>query len=220
MAGRSFPKKNFRAYTDIVFACLFISIPLLILSAGLLGIMYAFRVVQPKADLSYPEPSDGVDIDPSAYLVNYSATILITIASWTSSAAPLLPGFVMTLISFPAARRFLRSSLAGQEHDLPTPYQLGLYLQILTGGVGSLWPWFKYRFWSKRESRETGFSCHSFSVALEFCNHGWVSHLRRPLEQLLMLHKVCDLGCRHLATRYNVNCGISASQLCTTHRVT
>ena len=151
MAGRSFPKKNSRAYTDIVLACLVISIPMLVLSAGLLGIIYAFRVVQPGADLSYPGPSDGVDIDPSAYLVNYSATRLITIASWTSSIAPLLPGFVMILISFPAARRFLRSSQAGQENDLPTPYQLGLYLQILTGGVGSLWLWIKNRFWSKRE---------------------------------------------------------------------
>ena len=151
MAGRSFPKKNSRAYTEIVLACLVISIPMLVLSAGLLGIIYAFRVVQPEADLSYPGPSDGVDIDPSAYLVNYSATRLITIASWSSSIAPLLPGFVMILISFPAARRFLRSSQADQENDLPTPYQLGLYLQILTGGVGSLWLWIKYRFWSKRE---------------------------------------------------------------------
>ena len=151
MAGRSFPKKNSRAYTEIVLACLVISVPMLVLSVGLLGIIYAFRVVQPEADLPYPGPSDGVDIDPSAYLVNYSATRLITIASWTSSVAPLLPGFVMTLISFPAARHFLRTSQAGQEHDLPTPYQLGLYLQILTGGVGSLWPWIKYRCWSKRE---------------------------------------------------------------------
>ena len=153
MAGRSFPKKNSRAYTDIALACLIICIPMLTLSAGLLGIIYAYRVIQRDSDLLFSESSDGVDIDPSAYLVNYSATRLITIASWTSSVAPLLPGFVMTLLSFPAARRFLRTSQAGQEHSLPTPYQLGLYLQILTGGVSSLWQWIKYRSWSKREKQ-------------------------------------------------------------------
>ena len=151
MAGRSFPKKNSRAYADIVFACLVISFPMLVLSAGLLGIIYAYRVVQTDSDLLFSESSDGVDVDPSAYLVNYSATRLITIASWTSSVAPLLPGFVMTLLSFPAARRFLRTSQAGQDQSLPTPYQLGLYLQLLNGGVGSLWQWIKYRGWSKRE---------------------------------------------------------------------
>ena len=145
MAGRSFPKKNSRAYTDIVVACLILSIPMLVLSAGLLRIIYAYRVIQTESDLLFSELSDGVDIDPSAYLVNYSLTRLITIASWISSVAPLLPGFVMTLLLFPAARRFLRNSQAGQEQSLPTPYQLGLYLQTLTGSVGSLWQWIKYR---------------------------------------------------------------------------
>ena len=151
MAGRSFPKKNSRAYTDIVFACLIISIPMLVLSAGLLGFIYAYRVIQTESDILFPEPSDGIDNDPSAYLVNYSATRLITIASWSSSVAPLLPGFVMTLLSFPAARRFLGTSHSGQEQSLPTPYQLGLYLQLLTGGGGSLWQLIKYRGWSNRE---------------------------------------------------------------------
>ena len=151
MAGRSSPKKNSRAYTDIVLACLIICIPMLVLSAGLLGIIYAYRVIQTESDLLFSESSNGIDIDPSAYLVNYSATRLITIASWTSSVAPLLPGFVMTLLSFPAARRLLRTSQAGQEQSLPTPYQLGLYLQLLTGGVGSLWQWIRYRALSKRE---------------------------------------------------------------------
>ena len=151
MTGGSFPKKNSRAYTDIVFACLVLSIPMLVLSGGLLGIIYAYRVIQTQSDLLFSESSDEVDVDPSAYLVNYSATRLITIASWTSSIAPLLPGFVMTLLSFPAARRFLRTSQAGREQSLPTPYQLGLYLQLLNGGIGSLWQWIKYRGWSKRE---------------------------------------------------------------------
>ena len=122
IAGRSFSKKNCRAYIDITLACLVICIPMLVLSAGLLGIIYAYRVIQRDSDLLFSESPGGVDMDPSVYLVNYSATRLITIASWTSSVAPLLPGFVMTLLSFPAARRFLRTSQAGQEHSLPTPY--------------------------------------------------------------------------------------------------
>ena len=151
MTNGSFPKKNSRAYTDMVIACLVISVPMMVLSGGLLGIIYVYRVIQTESDLLVLPSSNGVDSDPSAYLVNYSATRLITIASWTSTVAPLFPGFVMTLLSFPAARRLLRTSQAGQDESLPTPYQLGLYLQVLGGGMGALWQWMKYGLWSKRE---------------------------------------------------------------------
>lgn len=139
------------AYTDVLLAGTVIVLPMLALSGALLGLVFHYRVTQ-SSDLSDDlQLQDLANLDNNAYLVDFSATRLITVASWTSSVAPLLPVFVMTLYSYPIARRFLRSSRGGQASDLPTPYQLSLYLGLLGGGVGALWNWIKYRFWRRRE---------------------------------------------------------------------
>ncbi|MCJ1427032.1 hypothetical protein MMC29_004935 [Sticta canariensis] len=145
---QSFPKMYSRAYTDIAFACFVISVPLVVLSGGLLGIIYSHRSIPLN-----PRPLDNEESGSSAYLVNYSVTRLVTLASWTSSVAPLLPGFVMTLVSFPTAQRLLEASQADQDQKLRTPYQFGLYLQMLTGGFGAAWQWIKYRTWSSHEKQ-------------------------------------------------------------------
>lgn len=149
----SFPKMYSRAYTDIAFACFVISVPLVVLSGGLLGIIYSHRVVQNESIPLNLRPLDNEESGSSAYLVNYSVTRLVTLASWTSSVAPLLPGFVMTLVSFPTAQHLLEASQADQDQKLPTPYQFSLYLQMLTGGFGAAWQWIKYRTWSSREKQ-------------------------------------------------------------------
>ena len=148
---QSYPKKNSRAYKDIIIACLIISFPLVVLSGVLLGFIYANQVTQSDSTPSAFQQANATANDASAYLVDFSATRLITIASWTSSVAPLLPSFVMSLLSFPAARRMLKTSRAGQSQRLPTPYQLALYLKLMTGGWNALWQWLKYRFWGTRE---------------------------------------------------------------------
>ena len=147
------PNKNSRAYRDIALACLIISFPMVVLTAALLGLIYKHQIKQTSDSPAALQLSNAVENDASAYLVDFSATRLITIASWTSSVAPLLPGFVMILLSFPAARGILGTSQASQYQSLPTPYQLGLYLQLLTGGAGALYQWLKYRFWGKREKQ-------------------------------------------------------------------
>ena len=148
---QSYPKKNSRAYRDIAIACIIISLPLVVLSGVLLGLIYTNQVVQSSSTSSTFQLANATQYDASAYFVDFSATRLITIASWTSSVAPLLPGFVMSLLSFPAARRMLKTSQAGQTQRLPTPYQLALYLTLMTGGWTALWQWLKYRFWGTRE---------------------------------------------------------------------
>lgn len=103
MEKESFPKMYSRVYTDIAFACFVISVPLVVLSGGLLGIIYSHRVVQNESIPLNLRPLENEESGSSAYLVNYSVTRLVALASWTSSVAPLLLGFVMTLVSFPAA---------------------------------------------------------------------------------------------------------------------
>lgn len=139
------------AFQDLIIACAIISLPMLVLSAILLILIYHYRV-QPTtlngADLALSQPAIASE---NAYLVRFSATRLITVASWSSSVAPLLPTFVMTLMSYPAAQGILRASRNGSRGRLPTPYQMNLFISMLGGSIGSLWHWIKYRTWKNRE---------------------------------------------------------------------
>ena len=140
------------AYVDISIGCLVISIPMVVLTALLLGLIYSNEVKKGP----YVEPIasfDNTQQSSSAYLVDFSSTRLLTVASLSSSVAPFLPGFVMLLLSFPVARRLSSTSEARQNTRLPTPYQLALYLQFLTAGLSSIYQWIKYRMWKKREKQ-------------------------------------------------------------------
>ena len=144
----SVSKKNTRAYKDILIAGLVVSVPMALLTAILLGLIFTHRVSQSNSVIAVSGNSQS---SSSAYLVDFGATRLLTIASLTSSVAPFLPGFIMTLLSFPAAKKVL----AGDSKNLPTPYQLGLYLQLLTAGLGSLYQWIKYKKWGRLEKQSS-----------------------------------------------------------------
>lgn len=149
--GASSDRRISGAYREILAAGLGISLPMVLLSATLLGLVFRHRVTQTSnvpRTLALPGTNSVSD---GAYLVDFSATRLITLASLTSSIAPLLPVFVMTLTSFPAAKRILQSSRRGGAGSLPTPYQLNLFLGFLAGGAGSLWNFFTYLAWRRRE---------------------------------------------------------------------
>lgn len=132
--------------SDIWIACAVITLPMVILSAILLGLVFHNEVDQ-SSIVSVQPPRDN----RAAYLVNFSSTRLITVASWTSTVAPLLPVFVMTLLSFPAAQYVFKSSQQRQTTRLPTPYQLSLYVNLISGSLGSLWQWALYRSRKQRE---------------------------------------------------------------------
>lgn len=141
------------ALSDIWLACAVISLPMIALSAILLGLIFYNQVTANDSILPDLQLSQVTNDDQNAYLVKFSSTRLITIASWTSSVAPLLPGFVMTLLSFPTASHISDSSQLRQVTSLPTPYQLSLYLGLLSGHMGSLWQWVKYTCWRQREGQ-------------------------------------------------------------------
>lgn len=141
------------ALSDIWLACAVISLPMIALSAILLGLVFLNQVNANGSILPDLQLSQVTNDDQNAYLVNFSSTRLITIASWTSSVAPLLPGFLMTLLSFPTAWHISNSSQLRRVASLPTPYQLSLYLGLLSGHMGSLWQWVKYKCWRQREGQ-------------------------------------------------------------------
>jgi hypothetical protein len=129
------------AFKDIFLAFAIIFLPLTILSGVLLGLIFYYRVVPNNSlsstKLQLPQGSDASN--DSFYLVDFSATKLTTVASWTSSVASLLPGFVMTLLSYPASSRILKASKDESAASLMTPFQLCLFVSLLKGGIGSLW---------------------------------------------------------------------------------
>jgi hypothetical protein len=136
------------AVSDILLALAITFLPLAILTAVLLGIIFHYRVVPNNYSiLQLPQGSESSY--GSFYLVDFSATRLITVASWSSGVAPLLPGFVMTLLSYPAGKRILKASEDESAVSLMTPFQLSLFISSLKGGIGPLWKWSKYLVWRR-----------------------------------------------------------------------
>jgi hypothetical protein len=142
-------------YLDILFSFFIMTIPMLAFSALLLGLIYRYRVVRNdflSENLSFTRGHD----ESSAIYVSLSATTLTTVASWSSTIAPLLVGFALTLISYPVARTLLKAGHENRLDQLPTPFQLSLMLRMLTnGGPGSLWHWIAYAVgWSDRRQSQ------------------------------------------------------------------
>src|SRR5437868_6011330 len=94
------------AFSEIASATFFLTVPLLVLSSILLGLVYTKRVTHGKSAAAFQ--SSTVAEEPGVFYVNYSATKLALVASWSSSIAPLLPVFLMTLLSLPELDVFRR----------------------------------------------------------------------------------------------------------------
>jgi ABC-type spermidine/putrescine transport system permease subunit I len=95
------------------------------------------------------------DTDDANY-VRISATALITVASWSSTIAPILAGIAVTLVSYPLAKHLLTASEIHGTSQLPTPFQLSLIIRMISSGsFSALWGWLTYSFgWrGRRESR-------------------------------------------------------------------
>lgn len=148
----SSPMKHSRsiggAYGDITLALVGVTVPMILLSATFIGLVFNYRL---SDKFTAPERMTvaGDSYDNSAYYVNFSATRLITVASWTSTATSFTATFVMGLLSYTLAASYLRDSKMERSASLLTPYQLALVVNLLGGGLGSLWTWFKYCLWKK-----------------------------------------------------------------------
>jgi hypothetical protein len=129
---------------QIVIAFAVMVLPMLLLSGLLLGLIFFYRVPPNK----YIHEDLGLEQDfPDAYLVHFSATMLVTVASWSSTVAPVLIGFAITLASYPAAKDLLTASNTMDTAQLPTPFQLSLIVSTLSNNsFTSLWNWSAYTF--------------------------------------------------------------------------
>lgn len=129
---------------QIVIAFAVMVFPMLFLSGLLLGLIFSYRVPPNK----YVHDDLTIKQDFSnAYLVRFSATMLVTVASWSSTVAPVLIGFAITLASYPAAKDLLTASNTNDTAQLPTPFQFSLIVSAMSSSpFSSLWNWSAYTF--------------------------------------------------------------------------
>ena len=139
------------AKRSIFLALAVILVPMLGLSALLIGLILANQVER-QSDGSNPLAfTQESDTNDNAYYVDFNATTLATISSWSSTVAPLLAVAAMSLASFPISKK-LKERSQSQSTDLPTPFQLSMLLDSLSGSVAALFTLGKYRFWPHKES--------------------------------------------------------------------
>ena len=131
-------------FKDIGLAFFLVSIPMFVFSVVLLGLVSHFRVSHGHVPYSNLDFSGSQD-EAGVYYVNFGATRLIFIASWSSSLAPALVGSALAMFSFPIAHNYLQRTREQRKTGLLTPYQLSIVLRLFTGGsIGALWSWVKY----------------------------------------------------------------------------
>jgi hypothetical protein len=136
----------------VIFASLaLIVVPMMGLASLLLGLVLSNNVDKP-ADRSSGSLTLNLrsEFDADAYYVDFNPTTLVTIASWSSTVAPLLAVSAMILVSFPLAQSLkANSQMSGSE--LPTPFQFSLLLDSLSAGITPLWNALSYRRWPHKD---------------------------------------------------------------------
>jgi len=138
--------------SDVLIAGATVVLPMVLLSAILLGLISQMRVRHnPPVDESLT--LDQARDRPGEIYIDMNYSKLNTIASWSSTVAPILTGFCMTLFAFPAARSLLLSAGQGKgKQGHMTPYQLALSIQLISAtGLGTVGKWMLYSIGMKRK---------------------------------------------------------------------
>jgi hypothetical protein len=139
--GRS---RSFRSLVtpSMLLAIASISVPLGLFSVLLIYFVYANRLHHSPSISGLNAEQD----EPGVYYVNFPATKLVLLSSFSSTAAPIVTGYFMNLLSYSISRRLVMLSEAGSIRNLPTPHQLGFLIISLDGSPSVLWDWFMSLF--------------------------------------------------------------------------
>ena len=118
-----------------------ITIPMIVVPVTLLVLVFRYQkptiYTNPVAELDMVT----VGVAPGFYYVDISATTLVFLASWVSTISMSLTTAMMGLLSYVVARDLLRRSKGATKSTLPTPFQMSLLINILSGSVLDLWTW-------------------------------------------------------------------------------
>lgn len=143
-------------YETILGYALILTLPLLILAAALVGLVFHYRVQH--NDVSNVLRSAATVDEPGVFYVNINSTYLMKVASLASTVATSLAAFAVVLAAFPLASSLLRHTQNGSPENLLTPYQYYLGVNLVEGaGYISVYKWLKYQFGhSKRNVAQPG----------------------------------------------------------------
>ncbi|KAJ6439233.1 spectrin repeat domain-containing protein [Purpureocillium lavendulum] len=120
---------------DILAAFIMSSVPLAAFSVVLLGLVFGYRVI-PNGPISPSLEFETPENDGSAIYVDLSATTLTNLASWSSTAAPLVLSYILTLVSFPVAKKMMQESINGTRQLLANISNTSM-VRRLDDGMGS-----------------------------------------------------------------------------------
>lgn len=138
------------ACSGLVISAVIVTVPLLVLSAVLLALIFYFRVDTRAVSLSFNTPSNKTHGN-DAYLVNFDSTKLTAVADWCSTVAGALPACFMGLWSYRYIASLKQMSDRVDISHLPSPYQINLFLDLQSGSMGSLYTGLRYVFAHRRE---------------------------------------------------------------------
>lgn len=140
--------------TTILWYALAVTLPMLALSATLLGLVYGYRVDRSAANEMSSRWGNSSDKLGNGYIyVHFSSTQLMFITSWSSSFAPFLVAFLMKLWHIEASREIVEASQDNNPERLVTPFQLSLIIRMCNGTPTELISCVRYFYWPKRGRR-------------------------------------------------------------------
>lgn len=118
-----------------------IAVPMIGFSIIILALVFTKRME--KATCPYPELCPSLnETRNDFYYVDFPATRLVFVASWSSSISLVLVNMLMMMFSYYVAREI---TVARQFSKLPTPYQATILLKTLNGELWALLDFLLYK---------------------------------------------------------------------------
>lgn len=116
-----------------------------LLTAALVLMVFKYKVTT-ESENQFSRPDTTLSAN-DAYYVHADSTMLVFLASWMSSLAPLLAGCAISLAAYPIAQKLFEDTLSTSQERLPTPFQFAIALKFINGSTWSaIWDLLLYRF--------------------------------------------------------------------------
>jgi hypothetical protein len=208
------PAVRISAHThDILVACSLIVVPMILFTSVSLALVFSNTSSNQGCSFDDLCPTAGLinATSNNYYYVDFSATSLVFISSWSSTISFALIGILINVYAYSVAAQILHHpDLAPQHGNSLRPFQLSLMLKVLNAEVLSLWSLLQplgrksLRKTNDQESHQTisprplRRSLVVFGVAL----FGWyvcLGAVRNPSSPVKRVHS----GCRYLLASCN-----------------
>ncbi|KAF8847558.1 hypothetical protein BDZ45DRAFT_733530 [Acephala macrosclerotiorum] len=151
------PHQKIAGLKTISFLFALVFFPLIAFSIVILWFIFYYRVITERSrSASSDLQTTPNENHASYYYINFSATTLLFITSWSSTVAPMLVGMIMTLSLFPISKKLFKLSLSDNPRRLPTPNQFAILLGLSEGRILALWNYIRYTFRRNRAGQSTG----------------------------------------------------------------